>query len=353
MSDLPQRFDHIRRWARVGRLLAVAGAVYLLVLVGGVLLLRSGSLAEGTETGFARALIGIAVLGGGVLGIAGLIFLRSLVELVLKIEANSFRIYDTLRDISTTLEEHGRHLKSVAENSQLSEVGRDVTHRGKERTALRLAINEEIIRGDWEAAYALVERLEARHGYRNEATRLREEIDQSRERAKKDEVHDAVEQVRALMSRHLWDQARREMDHLLAEQGGDTEVKALPALFSRLRDEHKRHLLKRWDEAVTRSETDRGIEILRELDQYLTPSEAAALEESARGVFRAKLHNLGVRFSLAVTDRDWPEALAAGRQIVQEFPNSQMAQEVKQRIHVLAARAEEASPSTAAGTSRD
>jgi hypothetical protein len=86
---------------------------------------------------------------------------------------------------------------------------------------------------------------------------------------------------------------------------------------------------------------DKGIEILRELDQYLTKNEAAALEESARGVFRTKLHNMGLQFSLAVTEHNWRDALALGRQIMEEFPNSRMASEVRERIGILTKRAEQ------------
>jgi len=144
------------------------------------------------------------------------------------------------------------------------------------------------------------------------------------------------------MDAHDWDRARREMDQLMAENPGNAEVSELPGVFTRLRSEHKRRLLKAWDESVQRNEVDRGIAILKELDQYLTPNEAAALEESVRGVFQAKLHNLGVQFSLAVTSQEWRDAYQVGRQIIEEFPNSRMAQEVRDRIHVLAQRAGEA-----------
>ncbi|MFQ6048402.1 MAG: hypothetical protein ACE5K7_03450, partial [Phycisphaerae bacterium] len=105
------------------------------------------------------------------------------------------------------------------------------------------------------------------------------------------------------------------------------------------RQQHKRRLLHEWNEAVQRNDIDRSIEILKQLDQYLTPSEGAALEESARGVFRAKLQNMGVQFSLAVTDKRWSEAIEIGEQIVQEFPNSLMAKEVTASMDALRRRA--------------
>ena len=75
------------------------------------------------------------------------------------------------------------------------------------------------------------------------------------------------------------------------------------------------------------------------MDNYLTPTEAAALEESARDVFRARLHNMGVQFSLFVTEQAWHKALKLGKEIIREYPNSRMAEEVRQKIDTLKQRA--------------
>ena len=100
-------------------------------------------------------------------------------------------------------------------------------------------------------------------------------------------------------------------------------------------------LLNLWDDAVKREATDRSLEILRELDIYLTPNEGLALQEAARDVFRNKLHNIGVQFSIAVSGRKWQKALDAGQQIIREFPNSRMAQEIRERLDALKERVRE------------
>jgi hypothetical protein len=341
MSEGPQRFEHVRKPVRWARILAIVGVEALVVVAAYMLIVDKDLLASEFGREFRQNLFAIALLGAGFILGAALIFVWGLVDLALKVEANTFRAYDALRDIHASLEEYRPQIRLLVDNAQLSDAARAIIHRGKERTALRLAINEEIAHGDWEAAYALVELLESRHGYKYEAARLRIEVDRSREQVLNAELTEAVERVRADMAGHNWDRARREMDRLVAEQPDSPAVRELPPLFAKLRGEHKRHLLKEWDESVQRNEVDRGIAILRELDQYLTPNEAAALEESARGVFRTKLHNLGVQFSLAVADHDWKPALEAARQIIAEFPNSRMALEVKERIHFLTTRAAE------------
>ena len=82
---------------------------------------------------------------------------------------------------------------------------------------------------------------------------------------------------------------------------------------------------------------------MKELDQYLTPTEGLALQESASSVFRTKLHNLGVQFSLAVSERQWQKALQTGQQIVGDFPNSKMAHEIRSKMDILHERAKESS----------
>ena len=103
---------------------------------------------------------------------------------------------------------------------------------------------------------------------------------------------------------------------------------------------HKRSLLQAYGEAVRKNDVDKSIELLRELDRYLTPQEAAALEESVRGVFKAKLHNLGVQFAISVTDQQWADAVATGEEIIREFPNTRMAQEVREKMGLLRSRAQ-------------
>lgn len=334
MTTPPQRFENLRRAVKAGRILGFVGVVAVAV-VGAILF------AGQTDFDSPRLLLGLGVFAAAIVLAAVLIFLWGLLGVLLKLEANTFRMYDVMRDLLAGIQEHQRHLQIISESAPLSDAAKAITHREKERDALRMAINEEIIRGDWEAAYALVELLEARHGYKKEAMRLRQDLDASRDRDQHQDLYEAVDHVRSLIGSRDWDRARHEMEALLHRHPDHAAVRELSKSFAKARNDHKRQLLKEWDDSVQRNEIDRGITVLKELDQYLTRNEAAALEESARGVFRAKLHNLGVQFSLAVADHNWGSAMEVGRQIIAEFPNSRMAQEVHDHMDVLSKRAEE------------
>jgi hypothetical protein len=125
----------------------------------------------------------------------------------------------------------------------------------------------------------------------------------------------------------------------------DKHTKRLPEEQQRRREARKAELLAAWHEAVKQTgleddiDVDRAMEVLAELDGYLTREEARQLEESARGVFRAKLAQYGTQFELACKDKRWREALEIGLQIVEEFPNSKMAQQVQQMEGALRQRA--------------
>jgi len=334
MSDTPKRLDRVRNLAAIGRLFGILGMGGLLILAS----IRAFKAEDALPSWVDRVDSIMVLVCAAILAASLLVFVWAILQTMLKIEADAFRQYDVSRDMVDLLKNQENEIRMMAESAQLSDVVRSVTHRGRERTALRLAINEEIIRGDWEAAYALVELLESRHGYRNEAARLRAEVDQSRQEDIDSRLNDSISQVRELMAKHDWDSARRMMDRLMASNGQNAEVQALPDEFKRTWNDHKRRLLKEWDQCIQRNDVDRSITILKDLDHYLTPSEAAALEESARGVFRAKLQNLGVQFSLAVTEHNWSQAVDIGKQIQDEFPNSRMASEVRSRFHVLEKR---------------
>ena len=83
------------------------------------------------------------------------------------------------------------------------------------------------------------------------------------------------------------------------------------------------------------------MEILKDLDHYLTEKEAEPFREVARGVIGKARENLGASFKLACQDRLWELAISIGDQISQQFPNTRMAQEVQDIMPSLRQRAGE------------
>ena len=79
--------------------------------------------------------------------------------------------------------------------------------------------------------------------------------------------------------------------------------------------------------------------LMKRLDAYLSPAEAESLQETARSIVKAKLESLKDQFSRAVHESNWHEALRIGDVIIRDFPNTQMAKEVRDNLDALKQRA--------------
>jgi hypothetical protein len=58
-------------------------------------------------------------------------------------------------------------------------------------------------------------------------------------------------------------------------------------------------------------------------------------------VFKEKLNLLSKQFSDAVRDHKWIDAMRVGESISREFPNTRIAQEVREKMETLRQRANE------------
>ncbi len=105
MSEVPHRFEHIRRSTKLGRLFAVIGAG---IIVG------IGAYSLGGEYApwawFREHLLAFGLLAAACLLIAMFIFLWNILNLLLKLEGNSFRSYGVIRDVHGRLDAQGDHV---------------------------------------------------------------------------------------------------------------------------------------------------------------------------------------------------------------------------------------------------
>lgn len=262
--------------------------------------------------------------------------------LVLVLVANEESVRATagrLARAESLLDDQAASTRTLAELAALSDQAKSLLFRDREIEALREVLRDDLIRQDYETAEALVRNVEQRSGYADEAARLREEIQAARKASVEEKLDVAIDRIQKIIAEKDWDRADREAQRIVRVFPRDARVMALPEQIIAARTGQKRALLQEYGEAVRRNDVERGIELLKELDLYLTPQEAAALQESARGVFRAKLHNLGVQFAISVTDEEWDAAVSTGEDIVRQFPNSRMAHEVQEKMDLLRARA--------------
>ena len=252
------------------------------------------------------------------------------------------KIVETLNSHSQKMEEVtealikiGDGLNEINQSTRLSETAKAIAFRDTERASLEEAVSAKLNDRDFEAAYELIDEITQRPGYHELGVQLRLEADRHRSSVRHERVADVIARIETLLVDHEWSKASVQIEGLVQAYPDSERARAMRQRLFTQKEEHKKSLLNEWDQSVQRSDTDRGLEILKELDHYLSPNEALALQEAAKDVFRTKLHNLGVKFSLAVSDKNWTEALDVGQQIITNFPNSKMSEEILTKMDVL------------------
>ncbi|MDX1564759.1 MAG: hypothetical protein R3236_05095, partial [Phycisphaeraceae bacterium] len=110
-------------------------------------------------------------------------------------------------------------------------------------------------------------------------------------------------------------------------------------------DWSKEDLIEQFTAAYERRDIERATQLLRLLDQNLTPQEAEPYMEMAREVLAHYKEETGRKFKEAVANQQWIEALNIGEQIMRHFPNSAFADEVKKMMRSLQRRASAAESS--------
>lgn len=228
----------------------------------------------------------------------------------------------------------------ISEQQLLSDRAKSVAYRSKDREALRKAIREDMIAHDWEAAKVLANEMEAQFGYKQEADRLREEINNQHETAIRQQIGEVLKMIDRYTQTEQWGAAIREAEKL-AETYGDHElVRELPQEIEKRREATKQQLLAKWHER-NEADYDASMELLKRLDIYLTPQEGEALQDSVRELIKAKLSSLREQFSSAWQQQRYVEALAIAEQITGDFPNAKIAQEMEEKMATLRQRANE------------
>ena len=261
--------------------------------------------------------------------------------------ANVIKIFDSIQDNRTKLEIMAETLKNIQsalteinQSTHLSEAAKAIILQDEDQQSLREAVLDKIQELDFETAHEIIEAIAVRTGYKELADELRAEMDKHRGSTEEERMNQAVAAIEKLFDKHDWIKASAQIEKLIKANPGSEEAKALRIQLIEKKEERKKVLLNAWDDAVSRRATDRSLEILKELDLYLTPQEAVNLQEAASDVFKEKLHNLGVQFSLAVSGEQWEKAILVGQQIMHDFPNSRMSEEIREKMDVLKQKVE-------------
>lgn len=273
-----------------------------------------------------------------VLMLGGLVFLSALLAMLSKL----LKILETLRENSTKLEEVAGSLEKmhigltqINHSARVSETVKAIVFRDADKQSLRDAVFDKLQQQDFDAAKKIINEIAKRSEYQELAAQLSEQVEQYHTTTDQERINQAIAHIEKLLDNCHWVRASTQIEGLIKAYPDSEKAKAMRQILLDKKQERKKILLAAWDDAVRGRETDRSLDILKDLDLYLTPNEGLALQEAARDVFRTKLHKLGVQFSIAVTEKKWPSALNIGQQIIKDFPNSKMSEEIHSKLDVL------------------
>jgi hypothetical protein len=273
--------------------------------------------------------------------------LTALITLVAMLAA-VFRVFNVIKEndkklekIAADVEKSREVLLQINQSTRLSETAKAIASRDADRQSLREAVFDKLQQKDFAAANEIIDEIAHSAGYREMANQLRVEADKYRDATDTERVNQVVANIEKLFESFQWTKASAQIERLIEVFPDSEKAKVMRQKLLDKKEERKKVLLTAWDDAVKRQVTDRSLEILQELDMYLTPNEGLALQEAARDVFRNKLHNLGVQFSLAVSSKQWDKALKTGEQIMRDFPNSRMSEEIREKWDILKQKAQQ------------
>ena len=270
------------------------------------------------------------IVGGGV----GLVFVGSTAPLgfLLVSFGGHFREAVKLR----------RTIEELRENSMLSDNAKRVLFRDRELDMLRCAIEDDIARGDYNAAITLCDEMSALFGQRQEAEAFRSRIAQARAQQYELEVQAALDQFDASLEENNWAVVHQQAARIRRLYPDSHVVRDLESRIETARNKHKSDLEGRFLEAAEQDDPAAAMQLLKQLDHYLSRDEAQGLTAAAQAVILRHRESLGHAFRSAVSEHRWAEAAEQGEAIIAEYPNSQMASEVRPMIEVLRSRAGQA-----------
>ena len=233
----------------------------------------------------------------------------------------------------------------IYEASIISDASKRTLFKDNELALLRRKIDDFIAKGQYDAGLALCDSIEKNFDSSDEADSFRHHILRNRQDHHEAEIHGTLEQFGRLLASRDWARAHQEAARIRRLYPDAPVLKELDLRIHAARDEHKQELQARFAEATSHENLPDAMRLLRELDRYLTREEAAKLAADAQAVVEKHRQNLTTRFKMAVSDRRWGEAVQIGDLIVDEFPNTKVAEEVNSMIEVLRTRAiEEPTP---------
>ncbi|MEM1208763.1 MAG: hypothetical protein AAF586_03730 [Planctomycetota bacterium] len=226
-------------------------------------------------------------------------------------------------------------LERINKRLLLSDTAKRIAYRQEDLDVLRKTIVDDIAKHRFDAALALIAELSQTYGFIEEAESFRDQIAGARAAEQEAKVSQAIARLEDILARHDFERASAEVAKLRRLYPDSERVLQQQRRVQQAREQYKHDIERQFLEAKDRGDTEKAMELMKLLDKYLTPQEAEPFREIARDVIGKQRENLGMQFKFAVQDKEWLRSVRIGEQIIREFPNTRMAQEVRERLDKL------------------
>ena len=206
--------------------------------------------------------------------LGALIFLSALLAMLSRV----FKMLDALRDnsakleqVTSALEKIHAGLAQINQSTRLSETAKAIAFRDVDKQSLREAVFDKLQQHDFDAAYEIIQEIAKRPEYKELADQLRIQADEYRDATEQERINQVIALIEKLLEDFQWARASSQIEGLIRANPDSEKAKAMRQRLFDKKEERKRTLLAAWDDAIKRQETDRSLQVLKELDLYLSP----------------------------------------------------------------------------------
>lgn len=224
----------------------------------------------------------------------------------------------------------------------LSDEARRALFAGGEADVLRAMLGRAAARGDVDELARLTHVAEHALGLTDVAAAGRELIAQIEAREEEERIRPLLDSFDAALARRDWAAAYQAAGAIRQAAPRAEASRTLEQRIEQARETHKQSLEQRFLDAANRDAIDEAMTLLKELDRYMRRDEASRLGQVAQTVITRHRDRLGLAFQIAVQERRWHDAARHGNVIIEQYPNTKMAEQVRTMIDVIRTRATQA-----------
>lgn len=231
-------------------------------------------------------------------------------------------------------------LETINERAALSDHTRAAAFWQSNAVAMQRAARDLMNVGRFEQARKLIDRIAEDFGDTTTAERLREQLAHSRKVHRESLADQAQVEIDTYISQNDWVGAREAANRLAADNAEVEKIAGLPDYVEQKHDKYRRRLIMDYKRAAAKGDIDAALAAYDELEGHSTEEQLEIYQEGITKVRNRKKKVLTEQFKQAVAQQNWGASIEIGQEIIERFPDSRTADEVRAIRGRLKKRAE-------------